>query len=489
MGINNFFPFVKKTYSEAIKDEWLDSYDNILFDLNHLLHNVCYSSKTTYDIKTKLTAHLNDILLKTRPKKLVYVATDGQPAFGKLFLQRERRYRHVKTLQTSKSKNTKISDKLTGDTIKLHFTPRTVFMHEVLEVLKDFGNYVRLVHNIKFEIDVLGNGEGELKVRNRMNSLDMNETSLVYSGDTDMIPILMSIKDVSNVYQAYGKDKIIHIGKVFEIHKNTFNPTSSLDDDTIKSDMVFLNCMMGNDYLPKVKYLMLEKVWDAYGKVSSYYNKGLVCSNMTDEGTIYTYNYSFISDVITTALSDSRYKNSYNNMNYTTNINNYNTYMKGVLWCHDTYMRGYCNDYQYTYSNVNNYIDNNSKQQPFVPHFDGVLMFTLTNEEFLIPKRDAIDPDLYSVLIIPSIASDFGILTEKQKTICDMVSEKFSIVHEREKCKKCTNMCISIDKIKKNKDDKYKDLINKYKKHLLTHNVLTGEEVVEINNYICNHNN
>jgi hypothetical protein len=472
MGIQGFFPFIKENYGESIKKNWNSHCDNILFDLNHLLHNVGYSASDVEEIKSKLIGYLNDILINERPKKLVYIATDGQSAFGKMFLQRDRRYRHVRTLKNKKDV------KLSKDTMKLHFTPRTKFMHEIYEVLKRFGAYVELVHNVKFEVDVLGNGEGELKVRNRLNTINHNEISLVYSGDTDMIPILMTVPNCKNIYQAFSKEQVISIGKLFDIHKRDF--CGNMSDKVASSDFVLLNALMGNDYLPKVQYLMLKNVWKAYKEKAYLFTDGLVTTTITDNYTIYTFNIEFFVELINSAMSSSRFKNSFNCDKYVYNIDIYDKYLEGVLWCHDTYTRGYCNDYQYTFTD-----NRSSTADAFVPHFDGVILSILTNKSITINKRDAINPDLYSVLLMPSIASDF--MSSSQKEVCKIVEKKYSIVHEREKCNKCTDYCIRIDALKskrKEKKDEYKKINEQYKLHMSTHGTLSCDTVLSIDRYV-----
>ena len=78
MGITNYHKFAKSVYADSHKNKWLDSYDNIYFDLNSLLHKIAHISTSTENIITRLKEYMNNIIKLCPPCKRVIITADGE---------------------------------------------------------------------------------------------------------------------------------------------------------------------------------------------------------------------------------------------------------------------------------------------------------------------------------------------------------------------------------------------------------------------------
>jgi 5'-3' exonuclease len=390
MGIKDFQPHIRKTYDGAFKEKWLDTYDNLYIDINYVLHLLCYSTETEAELIIKLKDFLVSLMKNNVPTKRLYLIADGVAPMAKMILQRERRIN-------------KTNNEITQLSLKL--TVGTKFMSDLQFHLTDFVKYIEDNYKIKVIIMFIEPGEGEIKIRKQVQQTqneNKNDTHIVFSSDSDMVMLLMTCDDVSKIYIII-KNKIntliLNVGKLYEIHIEKFGKTK-----TAKYDFVFLNILMGNDYLPHVSCSKFDNLWQSYKIFSNNFEEGLVIYNTT----YIKINKIFLSCILLNLLKHEKpvYVNKFKIktlFDQETRIT-YEKYCDGLYWCLGMYIMGYCADYEYIY-------DTKTK-----PHIVGVLNTLMAKDTYEIKITNPINYELYGMLIVPKIARKI-LLSKKQNNI------------------------------------------------------------------------
>lgn len=475
MGIQNFQKYLKKTYPTSYKILWLDSYDNLYIDLNYVLHHICYVSNSREDILQRTKDYIIGIIKYTKPKKRIIIIADGPAPLAKLILQRKRRLDKVKIFEDN------IFNKDTN--LEINFTPGTEFMLNLENNLSDFTSYIENTYNIKIIMSITEPDEGEIKIRKMVQKIqneNIDDSHIVFSGDSDMILLLFTCHILTNIYQTPKKDEIISLNEIYKVHIQKFGET-----DTTKYDFTFINLLMGNDYIPKVLYITLEKVWSSYAKISKYFKNGLISYNYNniklDPLFLHDLIYLTSKNIAKTYLD--RFKFSHLRDKY------YKNYIEGLYWCVSMYITGECSDYKYIY-NYNK-----------TPHITGIMILLMLNTTYDIKVSKSIDSNLYGILLIPNKA--INMLSNKNKQIASKIENKFPILYEEERCNICQTYkkkISNLNTIRKNIDidTQERQDINKeikfnsniYTKHKTCHTKLTYDIIDEINTYyeICNNN-
>lgn len=471
MGIPKFLQYIRKTYSDACKKNWKNiSYDNLYIDINHVLHHVCYLSKNSEDLLKKFMEYLRKIIMFIKPKKRIYLAADGPAPIAKMILQRKRRLDSIKSSVPYLRSNEGID---LNANLNLNFTPGTIFMTNLEKELKGFIVYLKEKLKIEVITSIVDADESEIKIRFQVQKFQnrySNETHLVYSGDSDMILLLFTCCDLSKIYQMIDKNTIIHFGTLLEHHMKTFGKT-----DSVKYDFVFINLMMGNDYIPKVAYLKLENIWDAYKIISKIRLTGLICyqDNKIKIDPIFIHDLLYVATKKTQTHLLKKFKvTELKNLSYV-------NYVKGLYWCFGMYVTGDCSDYKYIY------------EHHVSPHVTGVMLTMMFNSSHIITKTDSIDADLYSILLIPEKAN--ALLSHEQKLIAEKLIIKQPIIYEEERCLKCKNYCKLLTKLNKkikhyeHSSDECVDIKKRISKlnvnfsnHIATHNKLSADTIESI---------
>ncbi|KYO03479.1 hypothetical protein PGSY75_0204600 [Plasmodium gaboni] len=174
-GDNNYGDNMNNTYNKYnirddkdksfCKEEKIFEVDNLLFDLNQLLHkaNVKFINYDNYFLK--LTRLIKNVLKKFEPKKNVVFAIDGICPFSKLKLQIKRR---------AKSKLKNKENHLVND-----ITCGSIFINKISKFLVNFLKHLlsfEKYENVRFFISTDQEvGEGELKLMNWIVNYVSNE--------------------------------------------------------------------------------------------------------------------------------------------------------------------------------------------------------------------------------------------------------------------------------------------------------------------------
>lgn len=468
MGINKFQQYLKNTYCTAYKERWLDTYDNLYIDLNYVLYHICYVSSSKEDILLRTKDYLLGIIRYTKPKKRIIIVSDGTAPLAKLMLQRKRRLDKIDVY----------SDTIFDETkhFTLHFTPGTEFMMTLRENLIDFETYIKETYNLNVIISITEPDEGEIKIRKILQNIqnaELSDTHIVYSGDSDMILLLFTCHKLTNIYQTPKNNEIISLNELYNEHIHKFGKT-----DSTKYDFVFINLLMGNDYIPKVLYITFEKIWTTYAEISRYFTGGLI-----------SYNYNsikldpiFLHDLL--YITSKKIAKGYLNRFKIGDLKNryYKNYVDGLYWCFSMYITGNCFDYSYIY-NYN-----------ITPHISGVILSLIAYNRYTMIETEPFDSGLYSILLIPNKAN--SILSDNNKQIAHMIEQKYPIIYEEECCRDCKQYIQSLLTLNNNrknildktneKDKASRDIklcSDRYKQHKKTHNKLNYDIINEIYRY------
>lgn len=462
MGIHNLKKNIRTTYPKSCREKWLNSYDNLYIDLNHVLHKICHVSTDLKQLIGNLCEYVRKIILKSSPKKRIILACDGMAPLAKLMLQRKRR------IKMAKSEN--------GIDMSINFTPGTKFMNGLKKSLKGFEKYLVEMHHLDviFMIDDID--EGEIKIRRILQKIqndNPDDTHVVYSGDSDMILLLFTCHNLDKIYHIIDNNTIIHMGNLYNGHVKKYGKSA-----TAKYDFVFINILMGNDYIPKVYYLKLDKLWNAYKKLIGYYPNGLIiydnCRISVDP--------IFFHDMIYYATRDSnQYMMNKFKLNDMKN-GKYDNYIEGVYWCVGMYSTGICSDYQYIYEH----------DKP--PHVLGLSLAIISNNEYKIRTSLHINSNLYSILLIPESEKE---LHDDHNIIIKKLKKKFPMIYEESKCDTCKKYSKLLSKLNKNRrsidvdmkeekielNKKITDESREYTVHRKNHDELNLETVKKIEKY------
>lgn len=373
MGIEGFYKWIKEEYTDCIysyKSESIPKYyDHVYIDLNYLLHMCNYNSNNMVHTINKLKMIILDIAIKTQPKKSLNLFCDGVAPMAKLIEQRKRRENNI------------TEDNLNNST--LNFTPGTIFLHNLKSNL---NNIIKIIENqlcINIYADIEGDGEGELKIKNKLldNYLKSNQdTHILATTDADVV--LMSLANISyqNTYILL-KDNILSIKQLLELHTNKYGKS-----EFPHIDFSFLNLFLGNDYIPKLKYISNDKLWGAYKKNLCDY-KYLINDK-------YELNNEFLNDILTDIIANIKlcyYKKiTLKDLDFR-KIKNY---LDGISWTFIMYRHGRCLDYRYIYNNDSS-IDPLSLQ---------IYLFENKYKLTIIKNPNIINNNLCALILLPNKA-------------------------------------------------------------------------------------
>lgn len=437
MGITNFISFVRSEYPSAFVN--ISKCSNLYVDLNHVLHRACYGSSNQKEIFLSTTHILNYIIAKYRPSNKIYIAADGVAPMAKMILQRKRR--------------------LNSQSMSLNCTAHSKFMQGLTDEFKYYVKYLNLIFKLKIELDIDSVDEGELKIRRKLGEdIKQNPEAVfvVYSGDADTILLLSTISN-PNIYHAIDKD-VIHIQKIIDTQIEKCGIYSKINSTTARHDFVFLNLLMGNDYIPKALYLDILNIWKAYFKLIQVYPKGLMYDSINKE---------FMIDLLIHAsdLNSKCYDKRFTLKNF--NKSMYEDYIHGMFWCFNMYNTGICKDYRYMYTH------NKS------PHYDGLILGFASyrfkeSKSTYITKH--IDPDLYTVLLMPENSTQ--LLTTNQIKIYKTIKLKYPIVYEEQRCKTCEAFRLKIKDTSNTSNTS--SIKKKFTEHKTEHNILTPQFIESI---------
>ena len=426
MGITNFHKMIKQHYASAFKSQWIETYDHVYVDINYVLHYCSFSSKTEDEVIAKLCSFFISVISELVPTKTLTVCTDGVAPLAKLLLQRQRRLGISRNLKQE-----------TDSFSKLIFTPGTDFMENLQNKLENFFKYIENVYGINVnylnsEID-----EAELKLKHQMMinlQNNPNDTHVIITNDADVIVMLTTLNKPYNTFvfcRNSNQNDVLSIGKLLDLHTDKFGMSTNYN-----LDFALISIMLGNDYLPKIRLVDFDKIWESYKIIVSSHPQGLVQYDSQDLSTQnLSINKQFFIKLMYNVVQISKQK--YMNLVSTANAFDpiYDNYFDGLMWCFSTYHTGECVRYDYMYE---------SKE---CPHPIGLMMSAQYN---LLKVNDSlcspINSQLYAILVLPNFAKD--LINKKYHKFL----KKNDILYAEEKCENCNDFHSQIKQLKQNEN-------------------------------------
>ena len=442
MGIKDFHKWIKQDYGNCVKSYWLSEYNHCYIDLNYALHFISFTLSDKDDVYEKIYYFILEILKLNQPDKSLTLAIDGVPPLSKLLTQRKRRL--DKALSSNDDENKKINT--------IMFTPGTKFMENLEENMKPYFTRITRLFNIKLNILMTDVDEAEVKLKNKLveNMEDnKNDTHIFVSSDADVIVMLMALENLSKIFilnKSFKDISIIYLGSL--INEHIAKVGCSLNPNL---DFTAINIFLGNDYLPKISFLTIKKLWTAYKKTLLILPRGFIIKNKNN----YIIDNHFFVKLLFNIINLTK-------QNIVKTDKSCKNYFDGYTWCLNMYVNGSCERYDYFYNKKN------GLPQPFL------MILEIINDNKLLLTKDSnndnyipINKQLYTMLVLPKKYSN---LIEN----CDEKYKKFikdnPIIYKIETCSECK---------------KYKDKSEDNKKKLLFHKKshidISENDIIKIN--------
>jgi 5'-3' exoribonuclease 1 len=304
MGIPKFFRLISERWpliSQLIEGNQVPEFDNLYLDMNSILHTCTARNKeadsskrlTEDEVFSSIFAYIDHLFDTIKPKKVFYMAIDGVAPRAKMNQQRSRRFRTAldaeKKLKEAIEKGTVLPDDEPFDSNAI--TPGTEFMAKLTRYLKYFIHKKVSTDSRWRECDIIlsgheAPGEGEHKImefiRNKKALAEYNPNTrhCIYGLDADLIMLGLSSHEphfaLLREEVTFGRQNsrptaveeqnfyLLHISLVreyLEIEFQELKDQISFDYDfeRILDDFILIMFVIGNDFLPNLPDLHLNK--------------------------------------------------------------------------------------------------------------------------------------------------------------------------------------------------------------------------------------
>lgn len=477
MGITNFHTWLKKHYpSSYISIKGNNIYDYIYIDVNFILHNAIYGSKSEKEFINKLFMQLNIIFSNFIATKQIFFALDGPSSYAKILLQRKRRS------DTSKKINKNIISSLyiTPGIDKMKIVEKHL-LHYITKLEKKYRLY-----NPQIKISLSSEpDEGEIKISKQVienGKHDLNLKHLIIGNDSDLIVLSMAMKPIYNInilIKSKDANEIIALSKLLQSYSKYINRNDKLINlakSNLRDDFVIISVMMGNDYLPKLGCINHENLWKVYYKLINMISDDRY---LIKDGGIFDLEIARkFMFLIYNNLSAGYRKISIDLYNE----NRAKSYVQGLLWCLNMYNNGKCPKYDYIYTN-------NNCVHPYE------LFFYLCGEtesvQLIVSESNPIPLEIYPLLVLPKKAQE--LIPEKYH---NLMNNELAYLYEMEDCVKCSDhrskFKLYYKQIKEELDEtiietlknKYKNEMTNYMNHRKIHKKFNINDINSIINSI-----
>ena len=414
MGITGFYSWIHEKYGNCINISKKPRFVNhIYIDLNYLLHMCVYNSSSIEETVIKISSMILDVCANYHALDTINISCDGSAPLAKLFLQRMRRLQEARTLYS----NNNIEENLKNSS--LNFTPGSVFMstlHEKLDLIK---LKIESTLNVKVNINNLDSGEAEIKNKYLINKhIDENplSTHLLVTNDADVLLIVAATKIYQNIYVLLKHNNILCLKDLIKYHIDKFGISNYP-----QYDFAFLNLLNGNDYLPKLRYTTIDKIWESYKIKLRKFKNGLVLDKDSKTGR-FQINQQFLLEILKSVVAKISIPVMKKTRLFEYKYQEYSNYVDGLIWCFQMYFEGRCNYNSYLY---------NSENTPDPLLLLCHLMTHNINSHFNLELTKPINNNLCSILLLPNIARK--LIDKKYYVFMD----KHSYLYEEEMCIKC----------------------------------------------------
>lgn len=414
MGIQGYNEWLKTNHPKCFRRIGrVHKYNHCMLDLNFVLHNAIHKSTSMKGFMTRVCRSLDFILSRIIATHSVYVAIDGPPPYSKIALQRKRR-----AMVTP--------EKLKGNISSLCLTPGTDLMNELDEhLVKYFHNRSQWFRyrRTRFKISPSSEtGEGEVKIFGEIRRIiakHPRDRFLVVGNDADLVVLAMACQPTLNVDILIRTDKYHQIISTADLLKSyhaslTRSMMVSPSMSELRNDFVVLSIMMGNDYLPRMHYIKVENIQQAYLRTKSFRPDFLINNG--------TFNSDFLQEMmLDLATTMAKQYQTLNIHKYSDEI--VENYLEGLLWCLDMYRKGECGKVDYL---LHNRPPNPYEVFYYLIRKNGVIPDVPTSETTPVPS------EVYCLLVTPKKARRF--LPERYQ---ESIDTTLAPLYLEEECKEC----------------------------------------------------
>jgi XRN 5'-3' exonuclease N-terminus len=296
MGIKGFRGWFESQFESSVTQLTsadTDRFDHVLIDMNPLLHICTRKSRNDGHGLTLLIKELDSILSQIQPTQSLVLAIDGPPSAAKLATQRKRRWQILKStagklqkLEALGSKRlstkqvTKRKRRLTSETRTLRITPGTDFMKLAEQAIlywawqrfdsRSSASPLSQGKGVKVFLSPSEvPGEGEVKLLEWIYKKPRRGESIaILSGDSDLVleALLIPIHSTHNVFVIWpssspskGRAPPSKHYTCVGLYETTRRLQSLIPNMSfqhlmrLRTDLVLLLLLNGNDYLPKLR--------------------------------------------------------------------------------------------------------------------------------------------------------------------------------------------------------------------------------------------
>lgn len=268
MGIRFFSGWIKKNFNENFTILNQTQIKNIFIDLNGTIHWAC---KKDFEYKTisKLVLGKINTLIKLfvnkHSKNTIFLCMDGVAPLSKQAQQRQRRF--IINNRNHISPGTKLMYKLSMDIEKFIIDLKNIYPNS----------------KIIFSDDRVP-GEGEHKIIEMIKSLNKHQNFHVYSGDSDMIILLLSLFNNFDFKKLFiikddahnNQQLLLNISKLHKSLIKKMNPGPKyFDTQNLINDFICMSFLFGNDFIPNIPSMEisengLDNIIEIYIKTKKY---------------------------------------------------------------------------------------------------------------------------------------------------------------------------------------------------------------------------
>lgn len=303
MGIPKFFRYISERWPlilQLIEGSQIPEFDNLYLDMNSILHNCTHGNDddvtkrmTEEEVFAKIYAYIDHLFHTIKPKKVFYMAIDGVAPRAKMNQQRARRFRTAMDAEKAFEKAVANGEEIPkGEPFDSNsITPGTEFMAKLTKNLQYFI-HDKITNDSKWrDIDVIFSGhevpgEGEHKIMDFIRNLraqkdfDSNTRHCIYGLDADLIMLGLSVHDphfaLLREEVVFGRRSstakslenqnfyLLHISILREYMQLEFQEIADelqfdYDFERILDDFILVMFVIGNDFLPNLPDLHLNK--------------------------------------------------------------------------------------------------------------------------------------------------------------------------------------------------------------------------------------
>ena len=286
--------------SQLIEGNDIPEFDNLYLDMNSILHTCTHGNDdditkrmTEEEVFAKIFSYIDHLFQTIKPQKVFYMAIDGVAPRAKMNQQRARRFRTAMDAEHLLQKAIKNGEPIpSGEPFDSNcITPGTEFMAKLTTNLKYFVHEKITTDSKWRDVEIIFSGhevpgEGEHKIMDYIRKLraqenfDNNTRHCIYGLDADLIMLSLSAhaphfallrEEVTfgrRSKQATALEQqnfyLLHISLLREYLELEFSEISDemkfkYDFERILDDFILIMFVIGNDFLPNLPDLHLNK--------------------------------------------------------------------------------------------------------------------------------------------------------------------------------------------------------------------------------------